>query len=81
MSRNHYPGDPYWLTLRWRGECKGCKAEIPKGAEAFRYKDGSMYGGPCGCGAAAEVDFQQCAALEDPGGNWCGADEYYGETY
>lgn len=58
-----YPGDPYWLNLRFPGKCRKCGADLCKGSLAFRYKDGSLYGKSCGHGDAAEADF--LAAAED----------------
>jgi len=56
-----YDGDPYWITLRYPGMCAGCGCKISKGTDAFRYKDGSLYGEACGCGETAENDFQALA--------------------
>ena len=56
-----YSGDPYWIRCRYAGKCAKCGAVIHKGAEAFRYKNRSLFGRECGCGLAAERDFQGLA--------------------
>jgi len=33
-------GDPYWLTARYPGACKGCGAAIRKGDRAFYWPKG-----------------------------------------
>jgi len=60
-----YKGDPYWITLRFLGKCASCGAELPKGSEAFKYKDGSLYGEACGCGEEASREFSCAADDED----------------
>lgn len=66
-----YSGDPYWITCKYPGKCRKCGATIKKGSKAFRYKDGSLYGGDCGCGDAASADFEACAFDEAMcTGNW-----------
>lgn len=32
--------DPYWLTARYAGACKGCGAPIAKGSRAFYWPKG-----------------------------------------
>ena len=61
MSRCYYSGDPYWITLRYPSVCAGCGTPIPKGADAFRFKSGKLYGEPCHCGTAESERFDELA--------------------
>jgi hypothetical protein len=40
MTPTYYPGDPYWITARWRGVCKGCGCMILPGDKAFFFPRG-----------------------------------------
>lgn len=57
-----YEGDPYWVTVNRNSSCY-CGKTIFLGERAFRYKDGTLLGEPCGCGCQAEREF--LAAVED----------------
>ena len=58
-------GDPYWIAVRYAGECRGCGAAIPRGADAFYYPKGrALYGADCGCGLAASAEFEDAARAE-----------------
>ena len=59
-----YRGDPYWLKVKYPAICRKCGQAINKGDEAFRYKDGSLYGSACECGHEAEKDFRNMAEVE-----------------
>ncbi len=51
-------GDPYWLTARYPGPCAKCGTEIKAGEQAFYYPNGKkLFGKTCGCGDAAQADF------------------------
>jgi len=52
-----YSGDPRWITCRWPGKCASCGAAMARGAQAFRYKTGQLYGDACGCGQTREHEF------------------------
>ena len=65
MRTKSYAGDPYWLTLRFRGQCKRCKADIKPGEQAFRYKDGSLFCDSENCGRECSRAFHAAAADED----------------
>lgn len=56
-----YSGDPYWLTLRYPGECRRCKRQLAKGERAFRYKCGSLYCDSDRCGRACSREFEGAA--------------------
>lgn len=60
-----YSGDPYWITCEYPGTCRRCRKTIDKGDRAFKYKDGSLYGGECGCGEQASREFYGAADDED----------------
>ena len=64
MSRNYYSGDPYWLTLRYPTTCAGCNYYMPKGSQAFRFKNRKMYGEACGCGTRESEQFEALAQAE-----------------
>ena len=64
MAYQSYSGDPYWLTLRFAGTCAGCGAPIPRGAEAFRFKNKKLYGEACGCGTRESEQFEALAQDE-----------------
>jgi len=58
-------GDPYWITVRYPGECAKCGAAIRRGEKAFYYPRGKkMYGKRCGHGAEAESDFLTQSAMD-----------------
>ena len=66
-----YGGDPYWLTVRYPGKCAKCGTTIGRGAQAFRYKDGSLYCEAAGCGGAESSSFEAAAFDEAvTTGNW-----------
>jgi len=60
-----YAGDPYWLTLRYRGICAGCGREIKQGERAFRFKDGSLYCDSADCGQRESAAFNEAALDEE----------------
>lgn len=52
-----FNGDPYWMTTRYPGECKGCKKAIRKGERAFYFPKGRRL--LCGtCGDEADAKFR-----------------------
>jgi len=64
MRYDSYAGDPRWITVRYSGECRGCKRTIKRGEDAFYYpRTKSLY---CkgACGQAASRDFESCAEDE-----------------
>ena len=64
MARR-YQGDPYWLTLKYPGQCRRCDRQLKKGEQAFRYKDGSLYCDSDSCGGRESRMFEAAAADEE----------------
>ena len=65
MARyKRYAGDPRWITCKYPGQCRKCGGPILRGAQAYRYKDGSLYCQGDQCGRAAEREFAAAAADE-----------------
>ena len=64
MARR-YAGDPYWLTLKYPGQCARCGRELRKGERAFRYKSGALYCDSAVCGRAESRSFEAAAEDED----------------
>jgi len=66
MRRRHVSADPYWLTTRYAGECKGCGREIKRGERAFWYPNGrALYCGDDACGQQQYREFSAAAFDED----------------
>ena len=62
--RNHYQGDPYWMTARYPGKCAGCHRPFPKGEQVFRYKSGKVFAESCHCGDSESARFDEHARAE-----------------
>ena len=57
--------DPYWLTLRYRGHCRRCNAEIKPGEKAFYFPLAKiMYCDFPKCGQAESRAFADAAQAE-----------------
>ena len=56
--------DPYWLTVKYAGQCKKCGVPIQRGAQAYYYPLTKALYCAGTCGQAADADFQSCAADE-----------------
>ena len=66
--RNHYAGDPHWITARYPGTCaaRECSEAITKGDRAFYYPHGkALYAVACGHADANSRDFEAAAFDED----------------
>lgn len=66
--RQHYAGDPHWITARYAGTCakQGCGQAISKGDQAFYYPRGkALYARGCGHADACSRDFESAAFDED----------------
>lgn len=63
-----YKDDPRWLEARFDCECDGCHEPTRKGDRIYWYPSvKKAYGSTCGCGQAAERDFQAAAFDESFG--------------
>ena len=62
--RNHYVGDPYWMTAKYPGNCAGCGKPFERGESVFRFKSGKMFAESCGCGIYESERFEELAAEE-----------------
>lgn len=62
--RNHYQGDPYWLTARYPGYCAGCGHPFPAGEQVFRFKNRKLFAESCGCGTSESDRFEELARAE-----------------
>jgi hypothetical protein len=60
--------DPHWITVRYKGACTDCRAEIPAGTHAYYYPiSTSLFGKACGCGERHQSEFD--AAVFDEANN------------
>ena len=64
-----YSKDPYWLTVRYRGHCRRCNAEIKPVERAFYYPPktlaiGTLYCDAQKCGQAESRQFADAAMDE-----------------
>ena len=65
-----YSKDPYWLTVRYRGHCRRCNAEIKPGEKAWFYPIGkAMFCDAVKCGQQESREFR-AAVIDEAFGSF-----------